>query len=74
MKKQSLYDFVATSPGAERDLLVTGLQALLRERVSAYNATCDACSLSGTTGPDRSVFGIDEVMAALRKLGAAPGW
>lgn len=66
---QSDYTLMPTS---ERDLIITALQALHRERVDAYGAACTACDLAGKVSPDRHLFGIDEVYAALQKNGASP--
>lgn len=56
---------------ADRDLLVTGLQALWRERVTAWNCACSVVP-HGMSAPDRNDFGIAEVDDLLRRLGAAP--
>ena len=56
----------------DRALIVTALQALHRERVSAWNAVQDVASLRGNKSPPRELFGIDEVAEMLRRVGAAP--
>ncbi|WP_154878170.1 hypothetical protein [Enterobacter hormaechei] len=58
--------------GEERTLVIVALQALYRQRVSAYNSTLTACSLSGKTSPQDDIFGLHEVQEALRRIGAAP--
>ncbi|MGX5057123.1 hypothetical protein ACWKX9_26410 [Enterobacter asburiae] len=58
--------------GDERTLVILALQALHRQRVSAYNSTLTACSLSGKTPPPDDIFGLHEVQEALRRIGAAP--
>ncbi|EBD5844866.1 hypothetical protein C3D14_17885 [Salmonella enterica] len=63
---------IGATTGPERDLLIVSLQSLHRERVSSFNAVCTACSLSGENAPPMSLFGIDEVTDALRRLGALP--
>ena len=72
MVKQSLFDLIGATTGPERDLLIVSLQSLHRERVSSYNALSTACSISGDKVPPMSLFGIDEVTDALRRLGALP--
>lgn len=62
--------------GAERTLVVIALQALYRERLTAYNAVCTVCDVAGKTAPDFKAlgqeYGLDEVTDALRRIGAAP--
>lgn len=58
--------------GPERDLVVVALQALHRERVTAYAAACTACDLAGRDRPDDVFFGFDEITGALRLIGAVP--
>ncbi|OIK39812.1 MULTISPECIES: hypothetical protein [Citrobacter] len=58
--------------GDERTLVVVALQALHRERVTAYGTACTVCDLAGKPSPDRDLFGLDEVDNALRRIGAAP--
>jgi hypothetical protein len=58
--------------GSERTLVVVALQALHRERATAYQAACTACDLAGKPAPPDNLFGLDEVAAALRRIGAAP--
>ncbi len=57
----------------DRELVVIALQALCRERVSAYNAAATVADTSNRNQPDRNDFGIEEVTEALRRIGAAPG-
>ncbi|MCX4030141.1 hypothetical protein H0A36_17360 [Endozoicomonas sp. SM1973] len=54
------------------DLVVTALQALWRERVSAYNTTTTVAQLNGMESPKEELFGISEAADALRRIGAAP--
>ncbi|EDV0263047.1 TPA: hypothetical protein MOX26_004676 [Salmonella enterica subsp. enterica serovar Ball] len=54
--------------GDERTLVVVALQALHRQRISAYNSTLTACKAP----PADDVFGLHEVQEALRRIGAAP--
>ena len=58
--------------GDERTLVVVALQALHRERVTAYSAACTACDLAGKRSPEADLFGLEEVNDALRRIGAAP--
>lgn len=58
--------------GEDRDLLVTALQSLHRERIAAFSSACTACELSGRKCPDSADFGIQEVTTALRRVGAHP--
>lgn len=56
----------------DRDLIVTALQALWRERTQAYNTAITVSQLNKTEAPKESAFGIAEVNKALRRIGAAP--
>jgi len=58
----------------DRAILVSGLQALWRERVDAWNcAVVVAWTVQkNSEKPDRRQFGIDEVETMLRRVGAAP--
>ena len=62
--------------GAERTLVVVALQALHRERLTAYNAVCTVCDVAGRHAPDSKAlgqaFGLDAVNDALRSIGASP--
>ena len=55
-----------------RDLIVTALQALHRERVSAWNSADRYAADRGLLAPEKALFGIDDVGESLRLLGAAP--
>lgn len=55
-----------------RDLIVTAVQALHRERVRAWNTAREHAELAGGTPPSQDVFGLPEVNSMLRRLGAAP--
>ena len=63
---------ISSLTGSERELVVVALQALLRERVTSFNSANTACQLTGKTPPTEEVFGLNEVFAALRRIGAAP--
>lgn len=56
----------------DRDLVVTALQALWRERVSAFNTATTVAQLNGMEPPKEELFGINEAANALRRVGAAP--
>lgn len=58
--------------GSDRELVVIALQALHRERVSAYEVSETACHTSGKNPPGREFFGLSEISVALRRIGAAP--
>lgn len=58
--------------GAERELIVVALQALFRERVAARNAVSANCFSNRIALPDDSVFGINDAVDALRRMGAMP--
>ena len=56
----------------DRTLVVVALQALHRERLTAFNAAFTFCQLAGKTPPPDDIFGLHEVQDALRRIGAAP--
>ncbi|EHI0572599.1 hypothetical protein J2I03_004514 [Escherichia coli] len=56
--------------GKERMLIVVALQSLHHERVNAFKTAFTACELAGKELPNEDMFGIDEVMQALRRIGA----
>lgn len=58
--------------GDDRTLVVVALQALHRERANAYFAACAACQLSGKKPPAEALFGVDESISAIRRIGAHP--
>lgn len=58
--------------GDDRTLVVVALQALHRERANAYYAACTACQLSGKKPPAKALFGVDESISAIRRIGAHP--
>lgn len=65
-------DLQAALPRAERDFVVHALQALWRERVSAFQVT-ERVSIERNAPPvDRSSLGIEEAAHMLRRFGAAP--
>lgn len=66
---QRITDFLSAE---DRDLVVSGLQALWRERVTAYNIACDVAARADLDAPLRSAFGVNEVEGMLRRWGAAP--
>lgn len=66
------FDVTALTGKADRNLLVAALQALHRERVTAWNSATTVAILRGTTAPPREMFGMDEVADMLRRFGAAP--
>lgn len=59
--------------GADRQLVIVALQALHRERVTAYSSACTAAALAGLPTPEQRLFGLDEASEALRRMGAGPG-
>ncbi len=59
-------------PKPERDLVVTALQALHRERVTAWHAAETVAHLRNMPAPDQFMFGIDEATQMLRRFGAGP--
>jgi hypothetical protein len=61
----------AESP-VSRDLIITALQALWRERTHALRTAENVAELRHDSAPDAHLFGIDEVTQALRAYGAAP--
>ena len=58
--------------GDDRTLVVVALQALFRERTNSYHAACTACQLSGKKPPTEALFGVDESISAIRRIGAHP--
>ena len=56
----------------DRDLIITALQSLHRERTTAFNAVLTHCVLNNLPTPKNELFGIDEVTTALRDVGALP--
>ena len=65
---QHISDFMSKE---QRELIVWGLQALWRERKTAYNLACDLPQVrAGKLSP--SDFGLPEVEHELRAWGAAP--
>lgn len=67
--KLDLNSFVAE---ADCTLLVAGLQALHRERMAAWNAAVSVAIARGEQPPSMDMFGIEEVAAILRRVGADP--
>lgn len=65
----SIFELIGSAP--ERDLLVTALQALHRERVAAWNAQTSWANQNGHEALQSNAFGIDQVSTALRRIGAA---
>lgn len=65
-------DLKALVSGADRTMLVAGLQALHRERVAAWNAAVSVAIIRNEKPPAMEQFGIDEVAGMLRRVGAAP--
>lgn len=65
-------DMIEKLPQTERDLVVAGLQALFRERVSAWNSASNVAFLRKTMVPERELFGLDEVFEMLRRFGGIP--
>lgn len=57
---------------ADRDLIVTAMQALYRQRMTAKKVVLEACRMSGTVAPDDSAFGVDEAFNMLKRIGASP--
>lgn len=55
-----------------RDLIITALQALWRERNHALRTAENVAELRRAAAPDPAMFGVDEVTQALRDCGAAP--
>lgn len=56
----------------DRDLVVTALQALWRERNHALRTAENVAELRRAPAPNPAMFGVDEVTQALRACGAAP--
>lgn len=65
-------DLKALVGESERTLLVAGLQALHRERVTAWKAACSVAMIRGEKHPPMEMFGLDEASEMLRRVGAAP--
>jgi hypothetical protein len=65
-------DLTTMVEAADRELLVAGLQSLYRERVAARNAAVSVAIMRGGEQPADEMFGIGEVAALLRRVGAAP--
>jgi len=59
-------------PTSEVNLLISGLQALHRERTKAWSIACGIAAQHGRDAPKQDAFGINEVTDALRRWGAAP--
>lgn len=66
---QSVAELLSTSG---RDLVISGLQALHRERVSAWHSVSVVSLQRGEEAPSRQMFGVHEVTALLNALGSAP--
>lgn len=61
--------------GDDRTLVVVALQALFRERTNSYHAACTACTacqLAGEKPPAENLFGVEESISAIRRMGALP--
>ena len=58
--------------GDDRTLVVVAFQALHRERANAYYAACTACQLAGEKPPAENLFGVEESISAIRRMGALP--
>ncbi len=58
--------------GDDRTLVVVALQALFRERSNSYHAACTACQLAGEKPPAENLFGVEESISAIRRMGALP--
>jgi len=56
----------------DRDLVVTALQALWRERNQALRSAENVAELRREAAPDPRLFGVSEVTQALKACGAAP--
>ncbi|MCM3583753.1 hypothetical protein M3795_25110 [Ralstonia pickettii] len=65
-------DLKALVGEADRVLLVAGLQALLRERLAAYNVAASVAIIRGEPQPPREMFGLNEAHMMLRRVGAGP--
>lgn len=65
-------DLTALVGEKTRDLFVTALQALWRERVAAWNVAANIAADRKTEPPERDTFAIDEVSELLRRVGAQP--
>ncbi len=71
-KVENELDLKALVGDADRTILVAGLQALHRERVAAWHAAVSVAIIRNEAHPAMEQFGIDEVAAMLRRVGAAP--
>lgn len=56
----------------DRALIVAGLQALYRERKTAWNSASTVAILRGEQQPSLLQFGLSEVQELLTRVGAAP--
>jgi len=56
----------------DRTLVVVALQSLHRERANSADSVRVSCELAGKRQPSDDVFGIDEAVHALRRIGALP--
>ncbi len=56
----------------DRELVVIALQSLHRERVAAYRTAFTYADINNFPLPKEADFGIDDVLHALRRIGAAP--
>lgn len=65
-------DQIEQLAGSDRELVVVALQALHRERLTAYQSVATSCELAGKKPPERDLFGLHEINTALRRAGAAP--
>ncbi len=65
-------DLVELLGQQRRDLIVSGLQALHRERVAAWKVTSEIAFQKGEKPLDRERFCTNEVAELLRAIGAAP--
>ncbi len=63
-------DIRAFAGEKDGELLIAGLQALHRERVSALRSVELTSHLHGTAGTKEEIFGLDEVHELLRRVGA----
>ncbi len=57
--------------GDDRTLVVVA-RALFRERTNSYHAACTACQLAGEKPPAENLFGVEESISAIRRMGALP--
>lgn len=56
----------------DRSFVVAGLQALWRERVTAYQVAEAVAKLRGVRPLEAGEFGIEETVNMLRRFGAGP--